>query len=243
MRLVALQSNYIPWKGYFDLMSTADRFVVYDSVQYTKNDWRNRNQVIGPNGPTWLTIPVQTAGRPSQTIREASIQDGRWSRKHWMTVTQALGKRPHFGEYKDAWQSWFEMAADLELLHDINVMFLRGLAKQLDVGTLIVDDVDFDTGMEAGEGTATERLVALCRAAGATTYITGPAGLDYMELEHFRAANIAVEVIDYTQYDVYPQAGDEFQHSVSVLDLLANLGASAGPHLLGRTSAVPLGSA
>lgn len=232
MKLVALQSNYIPWKGYFDLLRTADLFVVYDSVQYTKNDWRNRNMLVGPNGPTWLTIPIQTAGQPTQRISEAKVTDSRWARKHWLTVRQALAKRPHFARYEHEWESWFTEAAQLELLHDINKVFLRGLAGQLGISTAIVDDTEF----EITSGTATERLVALCQSAGASTYITGPAGLSYLDLEAFRASAIGVEVIDYGHYPSYAQLAEPFTQSVSVLDLLANVGSGANSHLLQRTS-------
>ncbi len=234
MRLVALQSNYIPWKGYFDLLKTADLFVVYDSVQFTKNDWRNRNVIVGPNGPIWLSIPVQTAGRPTQRISEVYVTDSRWARKHWTTVVQTLGKRPHFARYHQEWEAWFTEAAQLSLLHDINLVFLRGAASQLSITTPIVDDTEFDLG----PGSATERLVALCQLTGATTYVTGPAGLDYMNLDVFRDAALDVEVIDYGDYPVYRQLTDPFTHGVSVLDLLANVGPEASSHLLQRTSRV-----
>lgn len=238
MRVVVLQSNYIPWKGYFDLMGSADLFVVYDSVQYTKNDWRNRNLLKGPNGATWLTIPVQTAGRATQRIDEASVADGRWARKHWMTVVQALGKRPHFPDYRDEWERWFAAAADLKLLHDINLLFLRGMARQLSITTPIVNSTQFDVAVDDSGRSATERLVELCCAAHATTYITGPAGLDYMELDHFRDAGVSVEVIDYGRYPQYSQLNEPFVHGVSALDLLANVGARASTHLTSYTSEV-----
>ena len=191
-------------------MNTADKFVVYDSVQYTKNDWRNRNVLNGPNGATWLTIPIQTAGRPTQRISEARVTDGRWARKHWMTVVQTLGKRPHFARYGQEWEAWFTEAAGLTMLHDINLLFLRGIAAQLSISTPIVDDTMYITGGETHDATATERLVALCRSAGATTYITGPAGLSYMKLDAFKAADIEVEVIDYGGYPEYPQLTSPF---------------------------------
>jgi hypothetical protein len=58
MTAVVLQSSYIPWRGYFDLIHDADVFVFYDDVQYTVNDWRNRNRIKTANGVVWLTIPV-----------------------------------------------------------------------------------------------------------------------------------------------------------------------------------------
>jgi hypothetical protein len=229
MRLVVLQSNYIPWKGYFDLLNLADLFVVYDSVQYTKNDWRNRNVLVGAQGPTWLTIPVETAGRAGQSINQAQVSNDRWARKHWMTVVQLLGKRPFFHLYSQEWEELYALAAQMESLHDINVLFLSGLAKQLNIDTLVRDDSEFDLP----RGSPTERLVALCTAAGATSYVTGPAGLGYLELRCFDEAGIGLEVIDYSLYAPYPQGGKDFTHGVSVLDLLANVGPEAASHLGG----------
>lgn len=57
--IAILQSNYNPWKGYFDLIALADIFVIYDEVQYTKNDWRNRNHIITLQVVQWITIPVK----------------------------------------------------------------------------------------------------------------------------------------------------------------------------------------
>ena len=184
MRLAVLQSNYIPWKGYFDLMAMADLFIVYDSVQYTKNDWRNRNILPTPSGPTWLTIPVVTAGRSDQRIHDAVIGDRRWARKHWQTVSQLLARRPSFASYRDVWESWWQEAESFELLHDVNVHFLRGLAGQLGVAAPIVDDRQY----RLAEDTPTGKLVQLCQAVRADRYATGPSGLNYLELHRFDVA-------------------------------------------------------
>ena len=58
-KVAILQSNYIPWKGYFDIINLVDEFIIYDDCQYTKNDWRNRNRIKTCNGLQWLTIPVR----------------------------------------------------------------------------------------------------------------------------------------------------------------------------------------
>ncbi len=234
MRLVVLQSNYLPWKGYFDLMDAADLFVVYDSVQYTKNDWRNRNRIATKQGLSWLTIPVATAGRADQAIQDARVQDSRWVAKHWRSIEQNSSKRPHFGLYRDTWSQWFDEAASLEHLHDINLLFLRGLSEQLEITT----PIEIDSKYLPLEGTPTARLVDLCRRTGATSYLTGPAGLTYLEKELFVEAGVALEVIDYGQYLTYDQAGDEFAHGVSVVDLLMNTGPEARSHLLGAISTV-----
>ena len=238
MKVVVLQSNYIPWKGYFDLMKSADLFVVYDSVQYTKNDWRNRNLLKGPNSNIWLTIPVTTAGRLNQRIDQASVEDGRWAKKHWLTLIQALGKRPYFEQYRDDWEKWYAEAADLKYLHDINLLFLEGMARQLSISTPIVNASRFETSISSENMSASKRLVDLCRAAQTTSYITGPAGLNYLELDQFRQAHISVEIIDYTQYPTYSQLTEPFLHEVSALDLLANVGEVACMHLKSKISVV-----
>jgi hypothetical protein len=177
-----------------------------------------------------LTIPVATAGLAEQRINQASINDPRWARKHWATISQTFAKQPHFSSYRDEWQRCFDDASKLELLHDVNVRFLQMLAGQLSVSTPIVDDREF----EIAEDTPSGKLVQLCQQVGADRYVTGAAGLDYLEVDRFHAAGIALDVIEYEHYPAYPQRSDEFRHGVSVLDLLASVGDEAGDHLLGR---------
>ena len=78
-----VQSSYIPWKGYFDLIRRVDEFILYDDVQYTRRDWRNRNRIKSLNGPLWLTVPVEVKGRYLQAIKDTRISDPRWNERHW----------------------------------------------------------------------------------------------------------------------------------------------------------------
>src|SRR6185369_16156960 len=81
-----LQSNYIPWKGYFDLINLVDEFIIYDDAQYTRRDWRNRNQIKTPNGLSWLTIPVNVKGKYTQKIKETAVADTKWADEHWTVL-------------------------------------------------------------------------------------------------------------------------------------------------------------
>ena len=81
-KVAIVQSNYIPWKGYFDLIAAVDEFVIYDDVQYTRRDWRNRNKIKTPHGLLWLTVPVQVKGKYLQRIRDAEIADPNWAKEH-----------------------------------------------------------------------------------------------------------------------------------------------------------------
>ena len=233
-RAVILQSNYIPWKGYFDLLNSADVFVVYDSVQFTKNDWRNRNKLISPVGPVWLTIPVETSGAFGQTIREVRIADHRWARKHWSTISQTLAKTAHFSAVKDEWRGWYDAVANFELLHEVNVHLLSRIALQLGIKTKIVDVAE----LTLSTSDRIERLVEICSLVGADTYLTGPAGLSYINPKTFADEGIALEVMRYDGYPTHAQRSTDFVHGVSILDLIANTGDAARTHLRGSIEPV-----
>src|SRR5260370_38803286 len=100
-KIVAIvQSNYIPWKGYFDLINSVDEFILYDIVQYTRRDWRNRNQIKTRNGLHWPTIPVEGKGRYSQTIQETKISDPGWGRRHFEAIRHSYRRAPFFHQYE-----------------------------------------------------------------------------------------------------------------------------------------------
>src|SRR5262245_54951903 len=100
-RIAIVQSNYIPWKGYFDLIHAVDEFMLYDDVQYTRHDWRNRNKIKTAHGVMWLTIPIEVKGRFHQKIREARVSDGTWQVTHWKSIAQAYGKARYFAQYRE----------------------------------------------------------------------------------------------------------------------------------------------
>jgi hypothetical protein len=81
-KVAILQSNYIPWKGYFDLIHMVDEFVLFDTAQYTRRDWRNRNVIKTRNGLLWLTIPVAVKGRYLQTIQQTEVSEPSWKEHH-----------------------------------------------------------------------------------------------------------------------------------------------------------------
>ena len=233
-KIAILQSNYIPWIGYFDIINTVDIFVIYDSVQYTKNDWRNRNQIKTANGLTWLTIPITTSKSSTQRISEAKIADSLWTKKHWKSIESSMAKAPFFEVFREDWLSWYQAANELEHIHDVNLLFLKGIRGQLGIKSEFLLDSDISYSGQ----TPTGKLVSICDSLGADTYITGPAGLNYLDKESFSERDIQIEVMQYGYYKAYKQNHGEFTHNVSVLDLLANVGAQSSQHLLGRTISI-----
>ena len=216
-RLAVLQSNYVPWRGYFDMMNSVDEFIIYDDMQYTKNDWRNRNKIKTPQGPQWLTIPVKQTSL-TQLIRETEVASDQWRAKHWKTIAQTYSKSAYFKDVKPLLEPLY-MASDETRLSSINYAFIMAINGFLGIETQLRWSSDFQL-----EGDRNERLINLCKAVGADTYLTGPSALDYMDKDLFVRAGITVEITNYAGYPEYTQLYPPFEHAVSVIDLMFNAG-------------------
>src|SRR4051812_34476120 len=100
-RAAIVQSNYIPWRGYFDLIRSVDQFILFDDMQYTRRDWRNRNQIKSPAGLLWLTIPVNVKGKRLQRIKDTVVSDAGWNLDHWKTIVHCYSKAKYFRDYRE----------------------------------------------------------------------------------------------------------------------------------------------
>ncbi len=216
-----VQSCYIPWKGYFDLINTADEFILYDDRQFTRRDWRNRNRIKTAQGSRWLTIPVDVKGRYHQTIAETAVHDPDWARRHWETLAHAYRAAPFFDRYRGLVADWYARAPERSL-SAINRHFLEAICDQLGVRTTLSWSTDY-----SASGSRTERLVSLCRAAGAERYVSGPRARDYLDESLFTDAGIELVYADYSGYPEYPQLHPPFEHAVTILDLLFHVGDAA----------------
>ena len=221
-RVAIVQSSYIPWKGYFDLIRSVDEFVLYDDMQYTKRDWRSRNRIKTSNGPLWLTVPIDVKGKFDQRICEAQVAEAGWAEKHWASLRHAYGKAKHFADYRDVVERAYAACAAEPSLSRINYLLIQLVCELLDIHTPITWSMDYPQR----EG-KTDRLLSICQAAGADRYLSGPAARDYMDLSVFEQAGVEVAFADYGGYPEYPQPHPPFEHAVSALDLLFNTGPEA----------------
>ncbi len=226
-KVAILQSNYIPWKGYFDLIKLVDEFVIYDDVQYTKNDWRNRNKIKTPKGLKWLTIPAETSGRltNARLVRETRIVDKNWNKKHWNTIRFNYSKAKYFSEYRNFFEDLY-LNCGYEYLTEINHSFLIAINSILSIKTNITRSEEYDLS-----GGQTGRLVNICKSLGATEYITGPAAGKYINEELFGQENIKLSWMDYSGYPEYNQLYPPFEHSVSIIDLIFNEGLNSAKYM------------
>lgn len=216
-----VQSNYIPWRGYFDLIRRSDVFVLYDDVQYTRRDWRNRNRIKTVSGLQWLTIPVEVKGKYTQKIRDVKIADPEWRNDHWNTMHHAYARAENFKNYSDQIEFLYRSATS-EWLSEVNLHLIRGLCGVLGVHT----DIRLSSEFLLNEGRS-ERLLGICRDLKATTYLSGPSAQEYLDVSLFRSAGIEINWMDYSRYPTYPQLHGPFEPAVSVLDLIFNIGPAA----------------
>jgi hypothetical protein len=215
MRKVAIsQSNYIPWKGYFDSINMVDEFMLYDDMQYTRRDWRNRNKIKTKEGAKWLTVPVEVKGKYFQKINETLISDPKWGQDHWNSILHNYNKAPFFKDYKDIFEPLY-LNSQEDHLSQVNYNFIKAVCDILGITTKI----SWSSAYELKED-RNERLVDLCIKTGATDYFSGPAAKAYMDESLFEKENIHVHYYDYSGYPEYHQLHGEFDHAVSILDLL-----------------------
>ena len=219
-----LQSNYIPWKGYFDIINSVDYFVVYDEVQFTKNDWRNRNKIKTPNGTEWISIPVRH-NSISQKINETKTVSELWRKKHLRMLQTNYGKSPFFDEIFEILEPVYLEKTDV-FLSQINLSFIQCICNYLHITTKILKSEDLHL-----EGDRSERLVNACKKLGATHYLSGPAAKSYLDESLFVKEKIKITYMDYSNYPEYPQLFPPFSHEVSILDLLFNTGPNATKYM------------
>ena len=224
--MAIVQSSYIPWKGYFDLIRHADHFILYDDVQFTRRDWRSRNRIKTKHGLQWLSIPVEVRGRRTQRVRDVRIADPSWARRHWKSLASAYARAAHFTAYRDAIEEVYGRATS-PWLSDVNRLFIEAICGWLGIATPLSWSSDY----ALADG-ASQRLLDLCRQAGGGVYLTGPRARAYLDLNLFAEAGVAVAFLDYSAYHEYPQVHPPFEHAVSALDLILNAGPAASEYLL-----------
>ena len=225
-KIAIIQSNYIPWKGYFDIINRVDEFILVDDVQYTRRDWRNRNKIKSPQGTIWLTIPVEVKGKYEQPIKDTKIADLKWAKKHWTTIMSNYAKAPYFQEYKDQFEACYLNLTETSL-SQVNYRFIQLINTILGIKTIISWSSDY----RIVEG-KNERLIALCKQAQATEYISGPSAKGYIDEKLFQQEHIRLTWMDYSGYPEYHQLFPPFDHYVSVLDVIFNEGPNATNFML-----------
>lgn len=224
-KVAIIQSNYIPWRGYFDMIAAVDEVIIYDDMQYTKRDWRNRNQIKTRDGLHWLTVPVLVKGRYHQKIRDTMIDGTHWAATHWRTIEVNYRAAPYFADIA-TWLAPVYLEEEHESLSRLNRRLLELICDYLGITTRLTNSWDY----ELIDG-KTERLADLCRQSGATEYVSGPSAKSYVDETVFYDMGIGLTWFDYQGFEEYPQLWGAFEPAVSIVDLLFNTGQRAPNYL------------
>lgn len=212
MKVGIIQSNFLPWRGYFDFIREVDLFILHDDLQYTKGDWRNRNKIKTSHGAQWITVPVHYR-HTAQLIVETSIDNSKpWAQGMLNRVRDSYQKAPYFEPY-------FSELSELLLepttsISDLNLRLIKWVCSHLNITTPITFSREYHP-----QGAKTERLIGILRQVKATTYLSGPAAQAYLIPEKFEQAGIRLEYKTYN-YPEYEQLYPPYEPAVSVIDLL-----------------------
>ena len=220
-KVAILQSNYIPWRGYFDLINYVDEFIIFDEMQYTKRDWRNRNLIKTPNGLRWLTIPVNVKGKFNQKIKDTKIIENSWQKKHFQSIKLNYAKSKNYHLIVSLLGPLYEQH-NFDYLSFCNLKFIKLINKFLKIDTKISNSSDFFL-----ENDKNERLASLVQQTNGNVYVSGPSAQNYIDIDVFKNKDISVEWFNYNNYKQYNQLWGDFQNHVSIIDLLMNEGQNA----------------
>lgn len=230
MRVIILQPGYLPWLGFFDLMSKSDIFVILDDVQYTVRDWRSRNRIKTPEGVMWLTVPVEAKGVRDKLIKDVRIDSSQqWQRKHIKSLVGFYGKAKHFKEVLGLINDLYRK--NYTFLIDADMDFILRAKEFLSLESKILLSSEIPS-----TGKRDEKLLSICKHLNATHYLTGSTAKVYLREPLFKVEGIAVEWHDYhpLYYNQLWLKKTGFISHLSIIDLLFNHGADSLSILTGK---------
>jgi hypothetical protein len=210
------QPEHLPWTGFFHKMAQADVYVLLDTVQFTKNNWQNRNMFVDRMGDKfWITVPVLQKGHTQSTIKDILINPNvAWKRKYLARLESAYCKHPFFCDYFEGFKNIIE-ERETKLV-DLNKKIIDWFRIHLDINTKIIWASELDT-----QGQRSELLLDICKQLGASSYLSGPSGRDYLDVKLFSDENISLDYHSFVS-PVYPSLN--FTPYLSTFDLLMNCG-------------------
>jgi hypothetical protein len=204
MKVAILQSNYLPWTGVFELINSVDKFVFYDNVQFTKQDWRTRNK-IRPD--IWLSVPIQKQKLNTNIIDIKICNDINWKKKHYKSFYQYYSMSKYFSQYKHLLEFYL---LDWEYLHELNRYTIEKISRILGIDTEFYYSENFKVS-----GTATEKIIQVVNKLGGDTYISGKAGRNYIEESLF--SDIKLEYMEYKTKNNFTILDNIFNNGIDIL--------------------------
>ncbi|MDE1853675.1 MAG: WbqC family protein [Thaumarchaeota archaeon] len=224
MRVAIHQPQFLPYPGFFHKLSLVDEWVVMDDAQYDKR-FTNRNRILAPSGPIWLTVPIDKAQKFSKNSEVRVNNSMPWREEHWKKISYSYRNAKGFLDYGPYFEDLYRREHDLLLELDLETT--KQAIRWLDIPVKLV--LESDLGVKSQ---GTQRLVDVCEAVGADTYVSGPGGRGYMDEPLFASRHMALEYTDYAPVPYRQRFGETFVPDLSILDLLFNAGAESRRYVI-----------
>ncbi|WP_255414982.1 WbqC family protein [Cohnella sp. AR92] len=214
-----MQPTYLPWAGYFHLMSTVDTFVFLDDVQFARRSWQQRNRIVLQGREAFLTVPVMSRGKQEQLIYDVVTDETQaWRQEHILKLRHAYGKHPYGNEIIHLIERCYQESGSK--LCELNINIISAIKHALHMNAKLLRSSEL-----SADGTKSAYLINICKSVGASHYVSAPGSRQYIEEE----ALFAVEPLELSyhmfQPFLYPQRNaTEFIPYMSIIDLISNVG-------------------
>lgn len=211
MKLGIMQPYFLPYLGYWQVISAVDKYVIYDNVTYIKGGWINRNNVLASGRKQLFTISLRGASS-FKLINEIEIGDN--FNNMLKTVQMNYARAPYFKDVMDLLEQMISFES--RLLAEFNANSIREIMKYLDINTeiLISSKLPFCT-----DAKGKDKVIMMCEYLGADTYYNAIGGKELYERDEFRAHGIDLRFLK-TNLAPYKQLKDVFVAGLSILDVL-----------------------
>ena len=213
MRVAIMQPYFLPYVGYFQLISSVDQFVIYDNIKYTKKGWINRNRFLQNNGAAIFTLPLENDS-DSKSICQRSLATDFNKTKILNMLTDSYRKSRYFDQTFPLIQRIIQFPERNLFLYLQNSISLICDHLSIDTKILVSSKIAIDHQLRSQE-----KVIALCGALGATNYVNAINGLSLYSKNEFEVFNIDLSFIQSLPFE-YPQNGGLFVPHLSIMDVL-----------------------
>jgi hypothetical protein len=218
------QPTFVPWLGWFDVANQSDIVVLLDTVQFNKRSWQQRNRIRNKNGLEFLTVPVITAGKFKQSIREVQIVNDDLEKYFINKLKANYSKSPHFDQIIESIKEILPSLISSGKLSNLNEGLIRLFFKILNIEVKCIRASDLPLN-----GRRSEYLANICNYLNCNTYISTSGAAEYLKEDRhlFDARDITVLVHNFI-HPTYKQISDPFIPYASTLDLIMMHGDKSG---------------
>lgn len=216
MKAAIHQPQYFPYPGFFHKLSISDVFIIMDDAQYDKR-FTNRNKIMATNGWIWMTVPINKDHKFSPNLQVEINNEVSWRDVHWKKIYHSYANAKYFKNYESFFKNIYEK--EWQSLFELNFEILKKIIDMLGIKVEIIKSSELNA-----PGASTEKLVNLCKAAGADTYVSGNGGRSYMDENLFEKNNVTLEYQNYVAKPYPQRLSDSFVPDLSIIDMLVNIG-------------------